>query len=306
MIIFLVRLIILILCELGINQIQIFMLRVKMKSVSIVGCGWFGLPMAVELIKQEYGVKGSYRRSEKLPFLQNEGINAFKLDLSELVSHESVDEIDLGVIKKNLQSDYLIVNIPPKLRDKSQNYLMQLQTLLTLINLNNYKRVIFISSTGVYPSLNEDMTEDSACEHSESSATLLQAENLFLTYSNVCVLRFAGLIGPSRAPGRFLAGRKGLSGAEQPVNLVHLDDCIQAVLTILSADKVSSVYNLCSPHHPSRNDFYSRAAKQLNLPSPEFISDNIPAKTVNGLKLCNELNFSYIYKNLYDAIKATN
>ncbi|MCL1079779.1 SDR family NAD(P)-dependent oxidoreductase [Parashewanella spongiae] len=277
-----------------------------MKSVTIVGCGWFGLPMAVDLLNHDYSVKGSYRKSEKLPLLKNLGVKPFQLDLSERVKLQSFNDNELAIIREHLQSDYLIINIPPKLKHKNQNYLEKLNALKSLTNIDNYKRVIFISSTGVYPSLGMDMQEESACEHSESSTTLLQAEKLFLNYSNVCVVRFAGLIGPSRAPGRFLAGRKAVAGGNNPVNLVHLSDCIRAILAIISAEKVSPIYNLCTPHHPTKSDFYSKASMALSLPSPEFVSDNLPAKTVNGLRLCNELNFSYKYQNLYDAIKDTN
>ena len=41
-----------------------------------------------------------------------------------------------------------------------------------------------------------------------------------------CAVRFAGLIGPARPPGRFLAGRTDLAGGERPVNLVQQIDCL--------------------------------------------------------------------------------
>ena len=48
-----------------------------MKSVSIMGCGWLGFPLAEYLIKKKYSVKGSTTSAEKIDKLLAAGIDAF-------------------------------------------------------------------------------------------------------------------------------------------------------------------------------------------------------------------------------------
>ena len=58
--------------------------------------------------------------------------------------------------------------------------------------------------------------------------SLLEMEQLF-TQNNqfeAAVIRFGGLYGPGRHPGNFLARKKELAGASNPVNMIHLEDCI--------------------------------------------------------------------------------
>ena len=41
-------------------------------EISIMGCGWLGLPLAAQLVKAGYNVKGSTTTPEKLEVLQAE------------------------------------------------------------------------------------------------------------------------------------------------------------------------------------------------------------------------------------------
>ena len=51
-------------------------------KISILGCGWLGLPLAESLIKDGHEVKGSTRDPEKLGQIREQGINPFLLELS--------------------------------------------------------------------------------------------------------------------------------------------------------------------------------------------------------------------------------
>ena len=58
---------------------------------------------------------------------------------------------------------------------------------------------------------------------------MLNECNEFMT----TVIRFAGLFGYDRNPGRFLAGRKEVRNGEAPVNLIHRDDCINIIELVI-------------------------------------------------------------------------
>ena len=110
------------------------------------------------------------------------------------------------------------------------------------------------------------------------------------------ILRLAGLVGPSRHPGRFFAGKSAPDG-QHGVNLVHLQDVIAAIELLLQAPKGGRIYNICAPKHPARGVFYPQMARELGLPVPVFSDnpENGSGKIVDGSRICNELGFEYQY-----------
>ena len=52
-----------------------------MKKISILGCGWLGLPLAKSLIEKGFSIKGSTTSEEKLQVLQNAGIQPFLISI---------------------------------------------------------------------------------------------------------------------------------------------------------------------------------------------------------------------------------
>ncbi len=268
-----------------------------MNKVAIVGCGWFGLPLAKALVSAGIQVAGTKRSPEGCDELSLNGISPFELDLS-LINQQTLAQNCIRLTPL-LDAEVLIVNIPPGLRRGENQYLNHIERLHQLIDGRNYKRVIFISTTGVYPSSDQHMHENDAQAYDDKSAVLLKAESYFTAMNNSCIIRFSGLIGPKRHPGKFFAGRQDIAGGNVAVNLVHLDDCIQAIKAILSATEqgkpVASIYNLAAPHHPTRAEFYRAAAIHLGLSAPEFNQQTLPSKTIIGDLICKQLGFNYIH-----------
>jgi len=291
----------------------------KIKTVSIVGCGWFGSPLAKALVKEGYIVSGSKRSIEAAAALSLEGISGFSLDLDKhqfngvefdhvlgeedcltqdpCESEPGLDTPTLNMLHQRLHTDAIIINIPPAIVKSPGAYLQRLSFLKRLMAQHVYQRIIFVSTTGVYPSSEKPVTESDATPHSPSSEVLLAAEKLFSECANACIIRFSGLVGPGRHPGRFLAGKQHLPGRMAPVNLVHLDDCIGAVTCLLMGRPLSSIYNICANQHPTRETFYSTAAKDLSLKPPTFSDESQVGKCIDGTKIATELGFQYRYND---------
>ncbi|QYK11563.1 SDR family oxidoreductase [Shewanella rhizosphaerae] len=280
-------------------------------SVAVVGCGWFGLPLAKALLSQGLKVTGSKRSPQEAEALSADGITGFALDLEALES-EGLSSQTREAITQGLACDAIVINIPPGLRRGDNGYLDRLKRLKALMGTHEYQRIIFISTSGVYPagggcfsseSAESGCVESDAKVHSPASETLLAAEALFSgansavgeSNNNCVVVRFAGLIGPKRHPGRFLAGREDVPGGNLAVNMVHLDDCIGAVTSLLKAEgPLSPAYNLCAPQHPTKAEFYQQAATQLGLTPPSFIEGDLAEdKRVDGGLITRELNYRY-------------
>ena len=52
-----------------------------MKQISILGCGWLGLPLAKSLLEKGFSVKGSTTSLEKISVIENSGIDAFHIEM---------------------------------------------------------------------------------------------------------------------------------------------------------------------------------------------------------------------------------
>jgi len=265
-------------------------------SISLLGCGWLGLPLATSLIQKGHAVKGSTTSENKLTILKSQGIIPNLISLRE-------DKV-VGDVTAFLEgSSILIIDIPPKLRGaEKENFVAKMALLLPYIEATAIEKVILISSTSVYPDSNESITEDTEPRpDSESGKQLLQVEQLFKNSKKfqTTVVRFGGLIGEDRHPVVFLSGRKNIEQPEAPINLIHRVDCIGIIEKIISNDIWNETFNAVAPFHPTRKDYYTNMAKNLGIPLPEFTSDAISwGKTISSEKITSFLQYQFVAKSL--------
>lgn len=249
----------------------------EMQKISVLGCGWLGLPLAKKLIESSFIVNGSTTTSEKLSQLEDVGIIPFVISLTE-------EEI-IGPINEFFNdSEILIINIPPKLRSaSSENFVAKMEKLIPFIEKSSVQKVLFVSSTSVYGNQNEVITEETIPEPStESGKQLLQVEELLQNNTNfeTTILRFGGLIGEDRHPVKRLAGKENVDNPDGPINLIHQKDCIKLIIKIIENDVWGEVFNAVAPFHPTRKEYYSQKAKEFNLPFPKFAESIISAKKI--------------------------
>jgi nucleoside-diphosphate-sugar epimerase len=279
-----------------------------MKKISILGCGWLGLPLAKSLLKKGFSVKGSTTSTEKIAVLEAAGIEPFLLEVSET-------EI-IGAITMFLEnSEILIIDIPPKLRGNStENFVAKIRNLLPFIAKSSVEKVIFISSTSVYADaistalIVTELTKPQP--ETESGKQLLEVEQLLQNNKNfqTTVIRFGGLVGEDRHPIKFLAGRKNIENPEAPINLIHQTDCIGIIETIIKkglrqaqSDKElkTETFNAVAPFHPTRKDYYTQKAIALNLALPEFDESKLSVgKIISSEKVESVLEYKFKNKML--------
>lgn len=238
-------------------------------TIGIIGCGWLGFPLALDLLKSGHTVKGTTTSTDKLEKLKIEGINGYLVKLNE-----NGIEGDIEGFLSNLNT--LIVNIPPGLRrNKNGNYVAKIQLLLKEIKKSTVQNIIFISSTSVYGSLEGEITEEAIPKPTTASGKqLLKCEALFLKEKelNTSIIRFGGLIGPDRHPIQMLSGKSGLKNGEELVNLIHLDDCIYMIKTIFNNSYWGLLFNGVYPLHPTKREYYTQEARKRNLQAPLFLT----------------------------------
>ena len=267
-----------------------------MTKISILGCGWLGLPLAKALTENGFLVNGSTTSSEKITGLEQAGITPFLIEIGENSINGDVDQfLD--------QSQVLIINIPPKLRGNStENFVSKIQNILPFIEKSGIKKVLFVSSTSVFSDECEFVTEDTIPNpDTESGKQLLECEKLLQNNSNfeTTILRFGGLIGEDRHPILFLAGRTNIENPEAPINLIHQEDCIGIILKIIDSNFWSETFNAVAPFHPSREAYYTQKAKEYDLELPIFAASKPSiGKTILSDKLEKVLNYQFIKDSL--------
>lgn len=274
-----------------------------MTQISILGCGWLGLPLAKTLLKEGFQVKGSTTSAEKLVTLENAGIQSFLLALDSKTVPDVFTDFLTG-------SKTLIIAIPPKLRGKNKDYsdahnnsfVKKIENLIPFIQKSIVENVLFISSTAVYGEANEVVDENTiAIPVTESGKQLLEIEQLVLGNSHfkTTILRFGGLIGEDRNPARFLAGKENVPNPEAPINLIHLQDCIGIILKIIETNTWNTTLNAVAPFHPSRFIYYTEKALEQKLIPPTFNYENPSVgKTILSDFLVEKLNYTFTKTDL--------
>jgi nucleoside-diphosphate-sugar epimerase len=217
-------------------------------------------------------------------------IEPFLIDLQE--------ERSAQLLSGFLNSNGLIIAIPPRVKHNN-NFKEQILRLIPFIESSPIQNVIFISSTSVYPNTNSVITEEhQGIPESNSGKVLLEVEELLKgnVSFQTTVLRLAGLYGHDRKPGRFLAGKKELANGQGKVNLIHQTDCIEIISLIIEKQVWGEVFNCCSDKHPTRSEFYTKAALTLGMEAPEFLSEEKSSfKIISNEKLKRTLNYEFIH-----------
>lgn len=270
----------------------------KNNKISILGCGWLGLPLAEELIKNDYEVTGSTTSESKLKVLKNVGISPFLIKLEE-------NEITGNLESFLANTDVLVVDVPPKLRgNNKENFVQKIKNLIPFVENSKVEKVLFVSSTSVYGDtfpIQERGEESALNPDTEGGKQLVEVEKLLQSNENfqTTVVRFGGLIGHERNPAAFLAGKENVANPEAPINFIHQEDCIGIICAMLRQVENETwnwndTFNAVAPNHPNRENYYTEKALEMNLKVPTFVKDSTSiGKKISSKKLQNKLNYIF-------------
>lgn len=271
-------------------------------NISILGCGWLGQRIALQLKSDGYDVLGSFRDAEQEKVLQNKGIASVRVEVTPK------DIKDAG--PSFWERDVLLIALPPgKSDDVLTIYPQMIQQVVNKF-VNNQKkrcRIIFISSSSVYPNDGRIVTEKESPLHpaGQSGKAILQAEKIVEENKNVeaLILRCGGLIGNDRLPGSFTLKQNFRSRGDVPVNLIFGSDVARAVSFLLICSVWHEIYNLVAPTHPRRGELYKEAARLQKLPfSPLPSEKNNAFKIVSSEKII-QAGFRFQYPDLMEGLK---
>jgi nucleoside-diphosphate-sugar epimerase len=254
---------------------------------ALVGLGWLGIPLANFLASKGFEISGTTRSLEKQQQLSTKGWEVMCWDAS------TDESIPVSFFEA---CELVIINIPPgKLRE---NYRYAEVCCSIARDIPITSKVIFVSTTGIYPddalTTNED--EFSRLPYLKQNLFALTEERLdAILKERLTIVRFAGLIGPNRNPARFLAGKTDVPNPNAPVNLIHLNDCIQLIYKIIELESWGEVFNACSSEHPTREVYYTSMCHRFGLEAPTFNNVNSVKKLVSNTKSIQLLGIQYTH-----------
>jgi nucleoside-diphosphate-sugar epimerase len=252
--------------------------------VSILGCGWLGMALARDLVKNGIQVKGSGTSAEKLIILNAAGISGYIIKIGDgpvLYADSDFWNCDVLIIASNVKLA------------QNPGYLAGLKRIMVIPAVKNIKKLIFLSSISVYGEPNSTVDEDSAlAPNTPSALSLVELEALFSDVPQALVLRLGGLVGPGRMPGSFFAGKKDVPNGGAPINLIHLTDCVGLCKLLINAASIPKYLNAVAPDHPEKGNFYYLAAAKQGLSLPEFLEEKNQWKIVNS-RYIDELGYQF-------------
>ena len=273
-------------------------------SVGIVGCGWLGKALATRLLEQGASVLATSSQQDNVESLQEQGIQAQQLLLPSTV--EQLIRHDV------FMQQCLVIAITPQFKQGRTDYGTKVIQLVDAAKQRGIvQRIILLSSTAVYQgsegvvdentSLNIDELNSIELSSLKKVPILNQAEQVVLNFQGQgSVLRLAGLVGPERHPGKFLLAKRALKNTAAPVNLIHQQDAVGLILSLLMPASPQGIFNGVSDTHVTKALYYQTAAKSLGLELPGFSADKGGDSTriVNGCKAKQQLGYSFIYPDL--------
>lgn len=237
------------------------------RGVLIVGAGYVGIELGLELVRDGHAVFGLRRNVGALPA----AIRPLRADLADPASWpalpEAIDDVVYAVAAK--RSDPEAYRLA---------YVDGLSRLLdrVLAGRRRPRRVLFTSSTAVYAQQNGERVDELSQTEPANFAgrLLLEAERLLLDAGlPAVVLRLGGIYGPGRTRliEQVRAGTLRARGGI--VNRVHQADCAGAIRHVLGLVEPAPCYVVVDDEPAPQQQVAAFIAERLGLSPPGAVLD---------------------------------
>jgi len=276
--------------------------------VLIVGCGYVGLPLGVELVRQGHAVFGLRRSAAAEGQLLAAGITPLAGDVTRPETLSALPHDFDWVVN-------CVASGGGDAADYRQIYLQGTANLLAWLAPHPPKKFLYTSSTGVYGQ-NDGSTvkETSPAEpEAETARVLVETENLLLAaFAShrlpALILRVAGIYGPGRgyAFRQFLKNEARIEGdGSRVMNMIHRDDLIGCIIAALKNGRPGEIYNAVDDEPVTQTHFFGWLAATLGKYPPPSVPENpaatrkrgVTSKRVSNRKLKMEIGWPFRYPN---------
>ena len=273
----------------------------------IVGCGYVGLPLGADLVRQGHEVFSLRRGAPAENELKAAGIQPLAGDVTRPET----------LAKLPRQFDWVVncVAAGGNVENYRQIYLEGNRNLVSWLAPSPPKKFIYTGSTSVYGQNDGSLvTENSSAEPDAGTAKVLAgAEKILLDAAArkkfpAVILRVAGIYGPDRGHWfkQFLKNKARIEGdGLRFLNMIHRDDVAGCIIAALKHGRAGEIYNAVDDEPVSQIDFFHWLAAALGKPLPPVVSADAEIarkrgatnKRVSNRKLKTELSYQFKHPN---------
>ncbi|HEV3025499.1 MAG TPA: SDR family oxidoreductase [Pirellulales bacterium] len=278
----------------------------------VVGCGYLGSRVARRWHNAGDEVFVVTRSAGRAAALAAEGYRPLVADVteSETLGGWPVADTVLYAVGFDRQASMSI----------EQVYVEGLRHVLAVLPVPK-GRFIYISSTGVYGGNDGAWVDETTpCRPTRSGGRAsLDAEQVLLAHplaNRAVILRLAGVYGPGRIPrlAALLAGEPITAPRNGYMNLIHVDDAVEAVLAARHQPiALPRTYLVADGKPVRRHEYYAELARLAGGPAPHFVEPpaDSPAaqrasadKRIDNARMLAELAISLRYPSFRDGLAA--
>ncbi|HEX9046318.1 MAG TPA: SDR family oxidoreductase [Verrucomicrobiae bacterium] len=268
----------------------------------IVGCGYVGLALGLELRRLGHTVYGMQRGGSAE--LLAAGIQPVLADITQ------------PALLAKLPADFdWVINCAASaggsVDEYRRLYIEGNRNLALWLARAPLKKFVYTSSTSVYGQTDGSfVTETSPAEPAEeTSQALVAAERVLQDAATkgklpAVILRVAGIYGPGRGHWfkQFVRGEARIEGdGSRWLNMIHRDDVVGAIIAALEHGRAGEVYNAADNEPVTQLQFFEWLAEKLNQPLPPKVpaeeiarrKRGVTNKRVSNEKLRRELKYVF-------------
>ena len=273
--------------------------------VLIVGTGYVGLPLGIELVRQGHEVFGLRRSALAAEELQRSGIHPLFADITRPEQLKSLPRDFDWVVNCTASGGAGPEEYRRIYREGNQN-------LIVWLTGSPLKKFLYTSSTSVYGQNNGSIvTESSPAQPDAGTAKILvETENILLAAARknfpAVIMRVAGIYGPARGHWfkAYLRGEARIEGdGSRFLNMIHRDDLIGVIIAALQHAPPGTIYNAVDDEPVSQLQFFEWLAAELKRPLPPFVPVDAETwrkrgttnKRVSNDRLHAELKYDFRY-----------
>ena len=254
--------------------------------VLIVGCGYAGLPLGLELIKQGHEVFGLRRSAAGEGELKAAGLHPLVADITRPEELARLPAPFDWVVN-------MVSSTKGGAEEYREVYLHGTRNLIDWLAPTALKKFIYTSSTSVYGQTDGSVVKESSptTPDSATSRLLVETEALLLDAARTknfpaVILRVAGIYGAGRGHlfQQFLKNEARIAGqGERILNMIHRDDLALAIIAALKNGRPGEVYNAVDDEPVAQIHFFRWLAETLGKHLPPFATEAENAARKRGL-----------------------
>jgi nucleoside-diphosphate-sugar epimerase len=274
--------------------------------VLIIGCGYVGMPLGAELVKQGHEVVGLRRSTGAEAEFKAAGIKPLTGDITRAEQLAQLPAACDWVVN-------CVASSGGGAEDYQGVYLQGMRNLVEWLAAAPPKKFVYTSSTSVYGQNDGSVVKENSSTEpvAETAKILVETERVLLAAARerkfpAVILRLAGIYGPDRGHWlkQYLKNEARIEGTgARLLNMIHRDDVVGAIIAALKSGRAGEIYNVADDEPITEWTFFKWLSDAVGRDMPPSVPEDSEAvrkrgvsnKKVSNRRLKMELGYQLKY-----------